>query len=173
MERNVHKNTSLGFPVLHPRYVLCPCHPPLTPSMKTAILSQLCLILSPCLSSITKKAAQNSHRDWLILSTYPTELKLTWCTNTVAVVKALNAVWTNPPAAIAMQAWDLVPVESPQCQAAPVTKHRPCPKLSRSFGTVGSWRRNSEHGLWAVCWSLCPEHRKVCRLSPRTEWGSE
>lgn len=32
---------------------------------------------------------------------------------TLAVVKALNTVWTNPPAAIATQAWDLVPVESP------------------------------------------------------------
>lgn len=46
-----------------PKIHFVPCGPPLTPSMKTAILSQLSLILSPCLCSIIKKVAQNSHQD--------------------------------------------------------------------------------------------------------------
>lgn len=135
--------------------------------------------LKPDISDI-KPLAQQHHKEGCTeltlklacFSTYPTGLKLTWL---YKHFKAQNAVCTNPPAAISIRAgtWFQWNLHSSKQQPLNSNKAQASTKLSRSFGTLGSWRRNLGHVLWAVCSSLCPEHRKVCRVSPRTDGGSK
>lgn len=128
----------------------------------------------PAISDI-KPLAQQHHKEGCteltlklaFFSTYPTGLKLT-------------LLWLKPrmqcgQTAISTQAgtWFQWNLHSSKQQPLNSNKAQASTKLSRSFGTLGSWRRNLGRVLWAVYSSLCPEHRKVRRVSPRTDGGSK